>query len=98
VAQAMLLQGVQRSGDGNAPRPGFERALAPVLVEAGKDFNERILERVLRFGPVGAVAQAHAHEQASQLLVKPVLRRRFAAPTRSQQRLIDRGNRGRHVR
>ena len=56
VAQTMLLQGVQRGGDGNAPRPGLERPLAPVLVEAGEDFDEGVLQGILRLGPVGTVA------------------------------------------
>ncbi|MFC7668234.1 hypothetical protein ACFQT0_13245 [Hymenobacter humi] len=54
------------------------------------------MQRVLRLGPAGAVAQAHAHEQVRQPLVKPVLRRRFAATACRQQRLIDRGNGRRH--
>ena len=91
VAQAVLLQRVQRGGDGNAPRPGLKRPLAPVLVEAGEYFNERVLQGILRFGPVGAVAQAHAHEQVRELLVELVLRRRFAPPARRQQRLINQG-------
>jgi hypothetical protein len=43
VAQAVLLHGVQGSVHCHAPCPCFKWAVAPVLVEASKDFDERIL-------------------------------------------------------
>ena len=45
---------MQRGSHGNAPGPSFKRTLATVLVEAGKNLNERVLQGVFGFGAVGA--------------------------------------------